>query len=124
IANLAGAGDHVIHVRERDARAACGDEILTAIRQCDLTASFERDSVLDEFEMRIGSSRDERDGSCVIDDTAQRPRQEIPGGTKPGGFLPEEPYGHTVPMADSRGRSREVSGFEALDCHCRPQDER
>src|SRR6266540_289040 len=49
-------------------------------------------------------------GRCVVERRSRPPR-----GPSRGFFLPESPCGHY---------SREVSSFEALNCHCRPQDER
>src|SRR5262245_66522279 len=81
---LAGTGDRVVHIGERDAWNGTRDTILVAIGQYDLSAALERDAVLDELQVRVVSDRIERDDSRVVDDTAERQHDPVTDGHSPG----------------------------------------
>src|SRR5438270_85486 len=72
ITNLAGTGDRVIHIGERDAWTSARDEILVVIGQYNLAAALKGDPMLDEFKLRLVSSGIERDTPGVVDDAAKR----------------------------------------------------
>ena len=46
---LAGAGDSVVYICDCDARSSTGDKILVAVGQYDLSATLERDAILNKF---------------------------------------------------------------------------
>src|SRR5262245_52918587 len=81
---LAGAGDRVVQVGERDARTGTRDEILAAVRKYHLSAALEGDAVLDEFEVGVVSNRIERDDSRVVDGAAERQHATVADGHRAG----------------------------------------
>ena len=69
---MAGAGDRVVHVGERDVGDRSGDHVLAAVRQDDLAVALERDAVLDQLEVGLASGRVQLDRAGVVDDAGER----------------------------------------------------
>src|SRR5436190_23203505 len=89
--DLAGAGDGVVKVGESDARIRAGNYVPLTVRQYDVTASLERDPMLNEFQFCGVSSRVERNTPriIVIDDAAQRQHSAVSDGHQPGSIIRE-----------------------------------
>ena len=51
VAELAGTGDGVVDVGQRDVRVGADDDVAAAVGQRELAAALQRDAVLDELEL-------------------------------------------------------------------------
>src|SRR3954447_4962009 len=68
IAEVPGAGDDVVHVRELDVPNRSGDHVFTAVGEVDVAAALQGDAVLDQFQVRLASSRVQFDRPGIVDD--------------------------------------------------------